>query len=315
LKSRNASDVAIATAAIWTRAMLGQEPEAISAIYFLNYCKSGGGLLQMRSDQKHGGQYLRIRQGTQLISTGLADALPKDTVKLSDPVISVQQLASQQNLVQTRDHAYLAHKVISAIPETVLKTLSFTPELPPAKRLLIESFRYGYYTKVMMVFKTPFWVQKGFCGLTQSFTGLAIVIRDTSSPSDSGTKHVLTCFLAGKPGQIWASKAQQERKEELIEQIGILFECPETAKEEFVQAVESEWANEPYSGYGCPCPSLPVGILDTVGHTLRELVGDIHFAGTETAEEWKGYMEGAIRSGEREATLVTKALSSISSKL
>ena len=60
LKSRQASDKAIATATIWTPAMLGQEPEDVSALYFLNYCKSGGGLLQMRSDRRHGGQYLRI---------------------------------------------------------------------------------------------------------------------------------------------------------------------------------------------------------------------------------------------------------------
>lgn len=54
---------AIATVAIWTRAMLGCEPSELSALYFLDYCKSGGGLLQMRSDQKNGGQHLRLRTG------------------------------------------------------------------------------------------------------------------------------------------------------------------------------------------------------------------------------------------------------------
>lgn len=63
LKSQGAEKTAMATAAIWTRAMLGLEPCEISALFFLSYCKSGGGLLQMRSDRKHGGQYMRLVDG------------------------------------------------------------------------------------------------------------------------------------------------------------------------------------------------------------------------------------------------------------
>ncbi len=48
---------------VGTRAMLGAEPSEIGALWFLDYCKSGGGYMSMRSDTKHGGQYLRIAQG------------------------------------------------------------------------------------------------------------------------------------------------------------------------------------------------------------------------------------------------------------
>lgn len=63
IKQHGAGEKAMATLSIWTRAMLGCEPSELSALYFLDYCKSGGGLLQMRSDEKNGGQYLRIRTG------------------------------------------------------------------------------------------------------------------------------------------------------------------------------------------------------------------------------------------------------------
>jgi monoamine oxidase len=43
------------------------------------------------------------------------------------------------------------------------------------------------------------------------------------------------------------------------------------------------------------------------GEALREPVGLTHWAGTETAEVWNGYMEGAIRSGERTAREVLTA--------
>lgn len=62
-KSETKSETALATVKLWTRAMLGLEPSEMSALFFLNYCKSGGGLLQMRSDFKHGGQYLRFIRG------------------------------------------------------------------------------------------------------------------------------------------------------------------------------------------------------------------------------------------------------------
>ena len=62
-RSVNYSEHALNMVKISTRAMLGVEPSEMSALYFLDYCKSGGGLLLMRSDDKHGGQYLRIAQG------------------------------------------------------------------------------------------------------------------------------------------------------------------------------------------------------------------------------------------------------------
>lgn len=64
MKQQGAGEKALRTVSVWTRAMLGCESSELSALYFLDYCKSGGGLLQMRSDQKNGGQHLRLRTGT-----------------------------------------------------------------------------------------------------------------------------------------------------------------------------------------------------------------------------------------------------------
>lgn len=177
--------------------MLGHDPEDISALFFLNYCKSGGGLLQMRSDRKGGGQHLRLRKGTQTISEYLATTLPDNTVRLSSAVSSIQQLGKEQVVVHSARGIYQARKVIAAVPPPVLERVTFEPPLPLAKKLLISSYRYGFYQKVMIVFKSPFWVQKGYCGLVQSFRGPAAVIRDTSVPVDN--KWVLTCFLVSSP--------------------------------------------------------------------------------------------------------------------
>lgn len=63
IKKHGGGRISLATVSVWTRAMLGCEPSELSALYFLDYCKSGGGIMQMRSDRKNGGQYLRIKTG------------------------------------------------------------------------------------------------------------------------------------------------------------------------------------------------------------------------------------------------------------
>jgi monoamine oxidase len=165
---------------------------------------------------------------------------------------------------------------------------------------------------VMLRFKTPFWVEKGFCGLVQSFKGPAAVIRDTSVPSNN--IWVLTCFLAGHPGEEWSKKPEQERTDVLITQVGEVWQNATEARESFIEQLGHEWSKEEYSGFGCPCPSLGPGVLGAAGHTLREPFKNVHFASTETAMEWKGYMEGAVRSGDRAGDEVVSCLE-IGSKL
>lgn len=290
--------------------MLGVDPAEISALFFLNYCKSGGGLLQMRSDRKGGGQHLRIRRGTQSIAENLAADLPAGTVRLNQPIRQVIQGPSHVRVVGADGVECLVRKVIVTVPSPALRGIDFVPKLPPAKEAWAQSAGYGFYTKAIVVFKTPFWVQKGYCGLAQSFTGPASVIRDTSSPADD--KHALTCFMVGPPGQAWAALPENERTDRLLEQISHIYADRATVAANFVEILKYDWSDDEWAGYGCPCASLTPGVLEAAGpDALREQVGNLHFAGTETAGDWKGYMEGAVRSGERAAQEVISGLSSL----
>jgi monoamine oxidase len=64
---------------------------------------------------------------------------------------------------------------------------------------------------------------------------------------------------------------------------------------------EEEWTRGDFSAY------LPPGVLTGFGPAIWDPVGRIHWAGTETAIEWPGYMDGAVRSGERAAREVLAA--------
>ncbi len=70
--------------------------------------------------------------------------------------------------------------------------------------------------------------------------------------------------------------------------------------------LERDWATEEWSR-GCYGGRFGTGVWTGYGEALREAVGRIHWAGTETAEVWNGYMDGAVRSGERAAREVLTA--------
>ena len=53
---------------------------------------------------------------------------------------------------------------------------------------------------------------------------------------------------------------------------------------------------------------LPPGVLLDFGEAIRTPVGRIHWAGTETSTYWTGYLDGAVRSGERAAAEATSGL-------
>ena len=44
----------------------------------------------------------------------------------------------------------------------------------------------------------------------------------------------------------------------------------------------------------------------TDSREIRKPIGRLYFAGTETATQWSGYMEGAIQAGERSAREVSR---------
>ena len=70
---------------------------------------------------------------------------------------------------------------------------------------------------------------------------------------------------------------------------------------------DTSWSGEQWTR-GCPVGIPSTGALLAYGPWLRRPVGAIHWAGTETSDYWNGYMDGAVRSGERAAREVLDEL-------
>jgi monoamine oxidase len=74
--------------------------------------------------------------------------------------------------------------------------------------------------------------------------------------------------------------------------------------------IDANWPVEPYTG-GAFTAFFGPGGWTGFGSALREPVGRIHWAGTETAVRWNGYFDGAVRAGEDAAADVLARLKSL----
>ena len=222
---------------VGTRAMLGVEPSDMSALYFLDYCKSGGGYMLMRSDTKHGGQYLRIAQGTQSFSRGLASELPSDAVSFMSPVRRIEQRDGMVKVTSARG-IYEAARVVVSVPTPLYQEITFDPPLPAEKLEMSGSTLLGDYCKSIVFYRTPWWREYDLCGLTQSCHGPYSVTRDSSVDADG--HYSLTCFVVGQPARDWMQLPREGRDRAVVEQIQKLF-GPFAKVEEPIEIVEQIW--------------------------------------------------------------------------
>lgn len=187
-------------------------------------------------------------------------------------------------------------------------TINFTPSLPAAKKTLGESTKLGYYSKTVLVFSEPWWRAANLSGVFTSDDGPISFTRDTVSEDDS--QYSITCFHVGEPGREWSRLSAEDRRASVLEQFNEAFGSVVDEVPEPINILEKEWTKDPWA-LGGPSPVMMPGTMTSkAGQSIRESFGNIHFVGTETALVWKGYMEGAVRSGVRGAKEVIKACKS-----
>jgi monoamine oxidase len=242
--------------------------------------------------------------GTQSMSIGLADRLATGTVVLNSPVRRIDQ-SSNGILVSAGRGDFSCKRVVISVPTILYKDITFNPPLPEAKMELSKHNAHGYTLKVMVMYSEPWWRKAGLSGALMSYIGPITTCRDTSN--DEKDMYVLTCFTNGDFGRGLSKLSQKERFDAILAHVQRLY-GQYCVVPNPIAITEHEWYKDQWA-QGCPCPASPPGIMTKYEHALRSTHGRIHFIGTETAYEWKGYMDGAIRSGQRGAKEVIDALS------
>jgi monoamine oxidase len=160
----------------------------------------------------------------------------------------------------------------------------------------------GALMKCDAVYETPFWRKDGLSGSGLNTKG-AVRTSFDNSPAD-GSVGVLLSFVGGSVWDTYGTMSPAKRRKAVLE--GFAAIVGEKALKP-IQYVEHDWTHERWT-QGSPVAVQVPGAISQYGHVIREPFHRVHWAGTETATFWNGYMDGAVRSGERAAREVLAAL-------
>eukprot|EP01132_Coremiostelium_polycephalum_P006642 gene6642-8218_t len=276
--------------------VMSSDPEEVSLLFALSYW-AGAGSVMKTLEVPNGAQQDRVLGGTQQISERLADTIGKRRLWYNKAVVAIdQQSDGDQVLITCKDGTQVKSSyVIVSVPPPVSRSIQYKPEKTKSRMELESKMHMGQVIKFIIHYKSCFWRDEGYAGevLTDRTKTVSILFDGTFA---DGTRPCLIGFFEGSAAKIWEKRTEEERKQQVVDLLVKNF--GDDRFKHPTHYMDKNWMAEEYSlgGYTGLCGP---NIISKCGKSLRDPIGKIHFAGTETATIWPGYMEGALQSGER----------------
>ncbi|MCE7928083.1 MAG: FAD-dependent oxidoreductase [Dehalococcoidia bacterium] len=261
------------------------------------YAASSGGWSRL-TGTSGGAQQDRFVGGVEQMARMLAERLG-NAVRLGFPVTRVSCQPGEVRASGERG-AVAGRRAIVAVSPMLSGRIAFDPPLPARRDQLVQRLPAGSVIKFHVVYDSPWWRSEGLSGQVIA-PGAPVSVTFDTSPPGAG---VVTGFFEGRHAVAAGLQSAAERRATVIDLLALAL--GERARE-CVDYVDLDWSAEPWTR-GCYGAHFPPGVLTTYGPALREPCGPIHWAGTETSTRSIGYIDGAIRSGERAAAEVLAAL-------
>ena len=231
----------------------------------------------------------RIKGGTASLINALADQLDKNKIHFNEEVISIEEKEEQLE-IKTSTNIFHSDLLVSTLPPYL-----FCSRIRTSPSLL-ESFLavakcthtwMGESIKVALTYESPFWREGNKSGTIFSNVGPIPEMYDHSNVED--TSFALKGFFNGN----YFAVSREERLALVMKQLKKYYgDIVET----YLTYEELVWRNEPYTFAPYKEHILP---HQNNGHKIFQkplFNGRLYVAGSETADAFPGYMEGAIRS-------------------
>lgn len=231
----------------------------------------------------------RIQGGTSKLIHILTERLNTDDIFLGKVVKSIEK-EGKEIRVKTAQNEFEASYVISTLPPYLLtSTIQCSPELPAdLLRIAKQTHTWmGESIKVSLSYAEPFWRAENRSGTIVSNVGPIPEMYDHSNVED--TSYALKGFFNGA----YFSVSKEERLALVLRQLEKYFGA---VARDFIAYEETVWRKETYTFIPYPSHVLP---HQNNGHSVYQKAywnGQLYLAGTETATDFPGYMEGAVRS-------------------
>ncbi|WP_431813246.1 flavin monoamine oxidase family protein [Kocuria sp. cx-455] len=277
------------------------ESDEYSALHLLFYLSSGGGLHRMMITIG-GAQDSRVRGGTHQLAQRLAGSLGH-RVLLDREVLEISEWNTQESptapnsqvTVRTTGTRYRCDHVIVALPPIMAARIVYAPQLPANRDIAQSHMNPGNVIKFQVEYDTPFWRAAGLSGTVLSLDHHVSLVYDNGVPDSE--RGILVAFVEGRHARAFNDLPEDQRAQLVVADLECFFGEMASRPTEVLQR---NWSEEPFTR-GCYGGRFGTGLWTTVGKHLAQPLGRISWAGAETASVWNGYIDGAIRSGQRAA--------------
>ncbi|MGW0812982.1 flavin monoamine oxidase family protein [Streptomyces viridiviolaceus] len=277
------------------------EPDEISLFHVLFYIAAAGGFEQLM-ETRGCAQDSRFTTGAAGPARAVA-ALLKERVRLGEQVRSIAY-DTQGVHVRTESAVLRARRAIVAVPPPAVRAMGFTPPLPDSRTGWLSHSPMGRVAKVHAVYDTPFWRESGLSGVATLYGDEPVGVVFDNSPED-GSCGVLVGFVYGSRLDRFSSLDAGSRRAAVLRGLVSVAGPRAGAPRDYTEKI---WTQDPFARGGYEAYTTPGGWSGFGEHGWREPTGALHWAGTETASEWNGYIDGAVSSGYRAAEEVLAAL-------
>jgi monoamine oxidase len=275
-----------------SRGILAADAYQFSFLYFLFYMRSGDSLVAQAGFGQGTAQAWTVQETMHGVAAKLAEGLG-EAIVFESPVRAISQ-DDAGVAVESDKGTWQAEYAVVCLPPPLALRIRYEPILPPQREILLQHMPMGSVIKFWVAYEKPFWRGRGYSGLVTSDELPSNLVCGDGGISDSGPGF-LVGFMEGRGGILWTGKGKEARKKAVVDRL-VQFWGPEAAVP--IDYEDQDWPSDPWSR-GCYMAAPGIGILSSVGAVIREPHGRVHWAGTETADRWAGYIDGAVRSGER----------------
>jgi len=264
------------------------EPSQVSLLHVLWGQKSAPQSEHPEAELIHGG----AGQIPEKIAAELGDR-----ILLNEPVLSIHHSETEVE-VKTSHNSFTAKFVVVAMPPHLAGRIHYDPPMPPSRAQLTQRVPMGCCAKILISYDRPFWREKGLAGIGEGNCEWIELCADSSDP-ETGVGVIATFVVGDRYGR-WQPMNEGDRRGAILSDLAIYLGDEALSP---VTYDEVDWPSEPWTGGGYAA-FMPPGVWTSFGDALTTPVGRIHWAGTEMADRWAGFFEGAVRTGETAAELI-----------
>ncbi len=187
-------------------------------------------------------------------------------------------------------------RILITLPFSVLREVQINVDLPPAKRLAINTIGYGTGSKLITAYRDRIWRNYGFSSDVYSdlrFQNIeeAGLSRAALTPGVA----LLTNYSGGNQSVVMGSSTPEIQAQQRLPQYELVYPgITNTAIPG--NSVRAYWRGDLYSrgAYSSYLPGQWTQMYGVEG----ERAGNIFFAGEHTSLEYQGYMEGSCETAE-----------------